>query len=241
MKKSLLIALLFCLLSTPCWANVIIPVFILFPVVIQSTLFGLSWKDVFYLFDFCREFHSCDYSDYIQPLIYGLIGLVLLWIVVQTEYLYLSKVLSELDKKTLKKQIWKANIFSTAIGFLFWMPLALEPYALTEYIFVGPIATTPFLTGSYWETKNFIIIILNLMALLYVCFKLSHWTEAPFLRKIRGNYNKEQVNLAVKRANRRSYWWLVLAILLAPFGTIIVFLCVLIRTFLNWKRQRKKH
>lgn len=269
MKKSLLIALLLCLLSTPCWANVIIPVFILFPVVVQSSFFGISWKEIFHLFDYCGDVFcpdvlldpfktdqvgcpsgyvtiECDFVDYIQPVIYGLIGLVLLWIVVQIEYLYLSKILSELNRKTLKKQIWKANIFSTAIGFLFWIPLALCPDRLTTYIFVGPFSLLGVVFENFGVEPGFLIgvvfwsiLILCSIGLLYVCFKLSHWTEAPFLRKIRGNYSEEQINKAVRSANRRSYWWLVIAVLFAPLSTIIVFIYVLSRSLLDWKNRRK--
>ena len=276
MKKSLLIALLLCLLSTPCWANVIIPVFILFPVVVQSSFFGISWKEIFHLFDYCGWVYcplssigfdsegypseieqvgcpsgyvtiECDLVDYIQPVIDGLIGLVLLWIVVQIEYLYLSKILSELNRKTLKKQIWKANIFSTAIGFLFWIPLALCPDRLTTYIFVGPFTLLGVVFENFGVEPSFLtgvvfwsILIPCLIGLIYVCFKLSHWTEAPFLRKIRGNYSEEQINKAVRSANRRSYWWLVLAVLFAPLSIIIVFIYVLSRSFLDWKNRRKK-
>ncbi|MBP5533955.1 MAG: hypothetical protein J6Y03_00400 [Alphaproteobacteria bacterium] len=260
MKKSLLFALLLCLLATPCWANVIIPVFILFPVVIQSSLFGVSWKEIFHLIDYCGDVYcpdilignnsdcpsgykviECGFADYIHPVIFALFGLVLLWIVVQTEYLYLSKVLPNLNKKTLKKQIWKANAFSTAIGFLFWIPLALCPYKLTGYIFMGPLVLLDELFSYPTPTEAFIlwsIAISCLIALLYVCFKLSHWTEAPFLRKIKGDYSEEQINKAVRSANRRSYWWLVLAVLFAPLGIIVVSVYLIVRTILNRRKSR---
>ena len=216
MKKFLLLTLLLCLFATPCYANAGIPVFMFLPAIVNALPFGISYG---------------AYMDYISILEDGfswldvlgissgiLVGTFLLCLVVSVEYKYLREKLSNIECKSLKKEVWLGNITTTLIGFVFFIPLPWAVNRLGFYI-CGPIIVLENTVPSF---IHLILFLLYIPALIYLCFILSHRIEAFFVKRVKGDYSEKEVELAVKKANKHSYWTFIIALIVSSIITVSI-------------------
>ena len=221
MKKFLLLALFLCLFATPCYANAGIPVFMFLPVIVNALPFGVSYG-AYMDHLFLLEDNFEDALDGLSTLSISLgilVGILLLWLVVSVEYKYLREKLPNIECKSLKKEVWLGNITTTLIGFVFLIPL---PWAVNRLGFwvIGPIAVL-----DEKIVPSFVFLILYLLyipSLIYLCFVLSHRIEASFIKKIKGDYSEKEVRLVVKKANKRSYWTFIFALIGSSIITVSV-------------------
>lgn len=210
MKKFLLLILLLCLFTTPCYANAGIPVFMFLPTIVQATAYGFGFLHL-------GEYFFWGYVDN-DILLFGYLGIlygfVLLWLVVLIEYNYLRPKLPKIESKILEKEIWIGNTITTLIGVIFWIPAFWAKGDRLAFMVFGPLGLT-----NHSDINPSIIYIalpFYLFFIIYICFVLSHRIEASFIKKIKGEYTDKEISIAVKRANRQSYWTLFLSTFFPP-------------------------
>lgn len=227
MKKLLLLTLLLCLFATPCYANAGIPVFMFFPVVVSAIVFGFTIPAVHYRFNFLSFI----------PFLGAFLGqIILLWIVVLTEYIYLRQHLPKINPEQLKKQIWIGNIVTMILGIFLWIPFFWQ-YNQAAYIIFGPVSFLPYDCDAddLLCQDNFLYLSIALLIPLFVmCYFISYKLEAVFVNKIKGEYSKQEVVYAVKKANRRSYWTLLLC------GLIWISIPFVLKKRLDKKKEIEK-
>ena len=230
MKKVLLLTWFLCLCASPSYANAGIPIFIALPTIIQSVFWG--WPFYYFIqvfrynlwitddvnFDFLLS-NPLDtlFSFIVMPLY----GLFLLWNVVLMEYNYYLDNLTKIDSCVLKKAVWKGNILTTLLGFVFWVPSAFfVESSRVGYIVLGPIEL---ITHTVLDRFFIFILPLYLFLLIFVCFILSHSVEASFIKKITSDYGDKEIKIAARKANRRSYWGLFLCCIFPPASFVCFF------------------
>ncbi|MBP5533901.1 MAG: hypothetical protein J6Y03_00115 [Alphaproteobacteria bacterium] len=207
MKKFLLLILLLCLFATPCYANAGIPVFICLPTIINALFFAFPFRAFVDIFDTGLP----GLFDWFCFFLLVLIGIFLLWLVFLVEYKYLRNKLPNIEPTALKKEVWLGNITTTLIGLIFLIPEPWSHNRLGFWIF-GPISLLSE-HNVVSDSTFFSLLLLYIPLVIYICFILSHRIEAFFIQKIRGEYTEKEIKEAVRKANRRSYWTLIIVLI----------------------------